>query len=227
MSRQQSRIRKTKNTNSKNKIVFCSKYSHLGPNIKNIIQKHAHILDNCQIMENKEIMVVYKREETLKELLTRNNPYIINHVDDEMHTYVSCKKRCDSCTNFVVAKSSFKCFATKRIYKVRRSTSCVSKNVIYSAFCLNCLKQGVGSTVDRKPRLRNCKSHIKKKVRSCSIVNHSIDVCSDTDDPSKDIRFIITDNILIMQTAFPLMRLTICCYNFGFTILDFNACHHT
>ena len=104
MSRQQSRIKKTKNTNSKNKIVFCSKYNPLGPNIKNIIQKHAHILDNCQIMQNKEIMVAYKREKNLKELLTRADPYnIINNVDDEMHAYVPCKKRCDSCTNFVVA----------------------------------------------------------------------------------------------------------------------------
>ena len=48
----------------------------------------------------------------------------------------------------VVAKISFECFATKRVYKVRRSTSCVSKNVIYVAFCLNCLKQRVRSTVD-------------------------------------------------------------------------------
>ena len=77
-----------KNTNSKNKIVFCSKCNPLGPNIKNIIQKHPHILDNSQIMKNKEIMVAYKCEKNLKELLTRADPYnIINNVDDEMHTY--------------------------------------------------------------------------------------------------------------------------------------------
>ena len=125
----------------------------------------------------------------MKELLTKAHPYnIINNVDDEMHTYVPCKQRCDSCANFVVAKSSFKCFATKRVYKVRRS-----KNVIYIAFCLNCLKHRVGSTVDWKPRFRNYKSHIKKKVRSCSIVNHLIDVCNDTDDSSRNIRFIIIE----------------------------------
>ena len=127
----------------------------------------------------------------MKELLTNAHPYnTINNVDDEMHTYVPCKQRCDSCANFVVAKSSFKCFATKRVYKVRRS-----KNVIYIAFCLNCLKHRVGSTVDWKPRFRNYKSHIKKKVRSCSIVNHFIDVCSDTDDLSRNIRFIIIDQL--------------------------------
>ena len=95
----------------------------------------------------------------------------------------------------MVAKISFKCFALKKIYKVRWYTSCVSKNIIYISFWLNCLKQGVGSTVDWKPRLRNYKSHIKKKVRSCSIVNHFIDVCSDTDDPSRNIRFIIIDQL--------------------------------
>ena len=38
-------------------------------------------------------------------------------------------------------------------------------------------------------------SHIKKKVRSCSIVNLFIDICSDTDDPSRNIRFIIIDQL--------------------------------
>ena len=178
MSRQQSPIKKTKSENSKIKVIFCSKYNPLGPNIKSIIQKHR------QIMQNKEIMVAYKREKNLKELLTRADPYnSISNVDDEMHTYVNCKQSCDSCAKFVVAKSGFGCFATKRIYEVRRSTSCVSKSVIYTEFCLNCLKQGVGYTVDSKLRLRNYKSHINKKVRSCTIVNHFIDVCSDTDDP--------------------------------------------
>ena len=134
-------------------------------------------------------MLWKKLEKNLKELLTKAHPYnIINNVDDEMHKYVPCKQRCDSCANFVVAKSSFKCFATKRVYKVRRS-----KNVICIAFCLNCLKHRVGSTVDWKPRFRNYKSHIKKKVRSCSIVNHFIDVCNDTDDSSRNIRFIIIE----------------------------------
>ena len=94
----------------------------------------------------------------------------------------------------MVAKSSFECFAIKKTCKVRWYTSCVSKNVIYIAFWLNCLKQGIGSTVDWKPRLWSYKSHIKK-VRSCSNVNHFNDVCSDTDDPSRNTRFIIIDQL--------------------------------
>ena len=74
-----------------------------------------------------------------------------------MHAHVPCNKRCDSCTKFVVAETSFECFATKGVYKVRRSTSSFSKNAIYIVFSLNCLKQGVRSTFDWKPILWNYK----------------------------------------------------------------------
>ena len=100
-------------------------------------------------------------KKNLKELLTRADSYdIFNHVHDEMYTYLPCRTRYDSCTKFVVTKSNFECFARKKVCKVRRSTSCISKSVIYFAFCLNCLKQVVVSTVDWKPRLGNYKSHI-------------------------------------------------------------------
>ena len=75
-------------------------------------------------MQNEEIMVAYKREKRLKELLTRADPCnFVNNVDDEIHTYFPCKQRCDSCANFVLAKNSLECFATNRIFKVRGSTS--------------------------------------------------------------------------------------------------------
>ena len=76
ISTQQSPIKKMKSTNRKRRIVFCSKYNPLGPNIKNIIQNYARIIDNCQTIQNKEIMVAYKREKkNLKELLTRADSY--------------------------------------------------------------------------------------------------------------------------------------------------------
>ena len=74
MSQQQPRIKKTKSTSSKNK-VFCSNYNPVGANINSINQKHAHILDNCQITQNKEIMVAYKHEKNLKELLMSADTY--------------------------------------------------------------------------------------------------------------------------------------------------------
>ena len=80
-------------------------------------------------------------------------------------------------------------FRYKRVYKIRRSTSCVSKNGIYIAFCLNCLKQGLRSTVDWKPKVRSYKSHIKE-IQSCSTVNNFIDVFSYTDDPQKILHLV-------------------------------------
>ena len=65
-------------------------------------------------------------------------------------------------------------FATGRIFKIRRDSSYQTKNVIYVAYCLNCQKQRVGSTVSWKRRLRNYKSHIKSNVKSCKIVRHFI-----------------------------------------------------
>ena len=163
-------------------------------------------------------MVAYKREKKF-ELLTTADPYnIINNVDDEMYTYVPCKKRCDSCTNFVVAKSSFECFATQRVYKVRQSTSCVSKNVIYIAFGLNCLKQGVGTTVDWKPRLQNYKSHIEKKCDLVALLTTLLMFVVTQMIPQEILDLLLLINYII-QTVFPLMVLTIYCYtkkDFGF-----------
>ena len=42
--------------------------------------------------------------------------------------------------------------------------------MIYVAYCLNCQKLGLGSTVSWKPRLRNCNLRIKNNMKSCKIV---------------------------------------------------------
>ena len=47
------------------------------------------------------------------------------------------------------------------------------------AYCEKCKKEGVGSTISWNPRLRNCKSHIKKNGRSCKISTHFIGECFD------------------------------------------------
>ena len=39
-----------------------------------IIKKDAYILNYCQIIQNKETMVAYKKEKNLKELLKRTDP---------------------------------------------------------------------------------------------------------------------------------------------------------
>ena len=159
----------------------------------------------------------------MKELLTWADPYnITSNADDEMHTYVPCKQRCDSCVNFVVAKSNFKCFATKRIDKVKRSTSCIFKNVIYIAFCLNCLKQEVKSTVDCKLDY-GIINPIKRK--RCSLVAMLITFLMFVVTqmiPQEILDFILLINSII-QTVFLQMPLKIYYYKkkyFGFQRLS-------
>ena len=42
--------------------------------------------------------------------------------------------------------TDIKCFATGRIFKIRRDSLCQTENVVYVAYSLNCQKQDVGST---------------------------------------------------------------------------------
>ena len=59
---------------------------------------------------------------------------------------------------------------------MNKPLTCTSENVVYLASCGICDLQGVGSTVSFKSRLANYKSHIKHKRKTCSIVNHFIDM---------------------------------------------------
>ena len=61
-------------------------------------------------------------------------------------------------------------------FKINKPLTCTSENIVYLASCGICNLQGVGSTVCFKSRLANYKSHIKHKRKTCSIVNHFIDI---------------------------------------------------
>ena len=120
----------------------------------------------------------------------RNDPYNIK--DDQQlkedHGYIKCSyKICDSCNTFVGETTYTECNATGRKYKIRRVTSCNSENVIYVAYCVKCIKQGVGSTTSWKARLSNYKSHVKKKKITCRIVGYLIENCNDN--RFKSLRF--------------------------------------
>ena len=85
--------------------------------------------------------------------------------------------------------------------KIRIHLTCTTPNMIYLAYWTKCGKQGVGSTENWKPRLSNYKSHIKKKVKPCSILKHFIDSCTDTVNPSKYLRFILIDCVTYTENS--------------------------
>ena len=121
------------------------------------------------------INVTYKRGKNLRELIS---PSLFSRVHNQ-HSSSSekCQKRCDICTNFLVASTKFTCFATKRKYKVKVILKCTSKNVIYLISCKSCGKQYIGSAISFKERFRIHKSDINTGKVRCGAANHLLNVC--------------------------------------------------
>ena len=73
-------IRNPPSTNTKKTgIVFSTKYNPRGPNLKEIIRKHLKIIDTPQLKKIFPcgVSLIYKRENNIKELLTKSDPYSI------------------------------------------------------------------------------------------------------------------------------------------------------
>ena len=168
------------------------------------INRHEHILQRNTLLKElfptNSFIAANKRAKNLRELVARVDPYniktdLLNQTD---HGYKKCGRKCDSCNSFVLEKTSFECFATRTKFRIRRDSTCDTKNVIYLfitlfTYCKKCNKQGVGSCIEWKPRLRNYKSHIKNKNPTCRIVKHFIDDCNDSQLPFKYLGFLIID----------------------------------
>ena len=192
---------KVQRDNDKNRVVFCTKYSPLGPNIRAILRKHNHLLigsdDVKQIFPN-GVMYAAKRERNLRELLTRADPYSVKaDVTDDLSLrgYKHCGNKCDSCDCFVWGTNRITSSATGKSFWIRRDFTCESRFVVYCATCTICKKQGVGSTIAWKPRLANYKNHIKKGLETCAIVKHFINDCVNTEDPCGYLVFQIIDGL--------------------------------
>ena len=183
-----------------NRVVFPTKFNPRGPNVRAIVKKHSHLLTRTEaaakIFPN-GVMVACKREQNLKELLTRADPYSIKSdiTDFTPRGYKRCNNKCDSCDHFVMEVDSIVSEATKKRFRIRKDFTCTSTNIIYCAICTSCSKQGVGSTVGWKKRLATYKSHIKHKRETCSIVKHFIHNCRNNVDPSSHLMFIILDGL--------------------------------
>ena len=94
--------------------------------------------------------------------------------------YTTCSyKNYDSCKNFVDETTYIVCSATGRKYKIWIDTSCNSKCALCVAYCIKCMKQGIGSTTSWKPHCSNYKSRINKKKWTCRVVRFFIENLND------------------------------------------------
>ena len=186
-----------------NKVIFKSTFNLRGPNVSQIINRHLHLIKNSRFPHNifphGSTFVANKRCQDVKDLLVCGGPYKIKHDLPNIvpHQYKPCGKKCDSCDNFAATQSFANSTATGRKYYICQDSSCSTPNVTYMAYCKKYKKQGVGSTISWKLRLRNYKSHIKKNVPSCKIATHFIDKCCDEKIPFKYSAYIIIDMVNI------------------------------
>ena len=106
-----------------NRVVFPTTYNPRGPNVRAVIKKHSHLLSGSpaarRVFPN-GVMVAYKREQNLKELLTRADPYTIKPAITDLtpRGYKRCSNKCDSCDNFVMEVDTIVSFATGKRYKI-------------------------------------------------------------------------------------------------------------
>ena len=100
-----------------------------------IIKRHEDILQHNTVLKElfptNSFIVVNKRAKNLRELVARADPYniktgLLNQTD---HRYKKCARKCDSCNNFALEKTSFVCFATETKFKIRRDGTCNTKNI--------------------------------------------------------------------------------------------------
>ena len=121
ISREKARQPKTHNEKFSTSCNLTTQYNPLLPNIKTIIKKHLPVLHSNQnmlkIFPSNTIYVTYKRGKNFRELISPSSfPRVHNQHSSSSK---KCQKRCDICTNFLVASTEFTCFATKRKYKVK------------------------------------------------------------------------------------------------------------
>ena len=80
-----------------------AEFNPRGPNVSDIINIHRNLLETeetlKQLFLGNSIIVANKRGKTLKELLSRANPYNIKSdlLDLNVHGYKKCGKNCSSC----------------------------------------------------------------------------------------------------------------------------------
>ena len=108
-----------------------------------------------------------------------------------------CQKRCDICTNVLVASAEVTCFATKRKYKVKGILKCTSKNVIYLISCKCCGKQYIDSAIGFKERFRIHKSDINTGKVRCGIANHFLNVCHSVGNKFEYLQIQLTEQVSV------------------------------
>ena len=138
----------------KNRLTFITTYDRTNPDIKEVPQKHWHLLQFEPLLEtvfSEPLIIAFKRNENFGDILGSKN---LNDSKIVPHKRSYTIKRCKLCTENISKKcckqlkdtNSFKSVITRKEYKTFHDCNCLSKNLIYLMECLICNKQYVGKT---------------------------------------------------------------------------------
>ena len=144
-------------------FFFPTKYNPRGPNIRKILKKHhGEVICNdekaIEVLPEGAICMAYTHNANLKELLAPANPFKSQLCLEPTGCFRCKAKRCDHCKNFLDEGSTFSSTVSGRVCQIGKVLTWTSDNVVYLASCVACNLQGVGSTINFKTRLANCKS---------------------------------------------------------------------
>ena len=127
------------------------------------------------------IFTAFKREKSLKELLTSSKyrPQNVKETNIQRVADNKCE-RCGSChlckQGFLVEGKTITSYESTKTFYVNDYVNCNTTHIIYMVLDQICKKSYIGYTIDAaKDRWSNHKSHIKKLRNTCSLTSHMVD----------------------------------------------------
>ena len=185
----------------KDAIPFSLTYNPVLPNIKEIINKHWHILsiDSTfkEILNNLQPMIAFRKNKSLKQLIgtntIRNNQKFLTATQTTTAGQCTpCYTSPSLCCQQVLKTTTFASTQTRETFKIFHQVTCHSNYVIYLSECILCNFQYVGkSETAFNIRLNNHRKDIKKR--------NTIEVCKHFNNNehtfSKHVKFIITEQL--------------------------------
>ena len=196
---------KEKNKKTTSMIPMVMDHNPALPNMGSIIHRHKHLLNLdpglSSLVRSDCVFVSYRKNKTIGDMLVHNRYRASDSQEKEREAMVHHQPEadlsapreaaqvvgdvgCHACGKCYVCKQKFlspcvqfSSYHSEQVFPITKKLSCQSVNLIYLMECNTCKQSYVGYTTSNLPkRFSNHKSHIKKGIKSCKLVNHFIDV---------------------------------------------------
>ena len=147
-------ILKPKEKPNNNRLHFCMTYNKNLPQVRNILDKHWHLLQtNNKISSafNQKPMITYRRNRNLRDLIGQThlskNKKITGYKKKSGKSSACLSRANNLCCKQVVDTNKFQSDNTGKTYYIRHFLNCHSRNVTYLGYCILCpRKQYIGKT---------------------------------------------------------------------------------